>query len=150
MWNNLLKTISLTVNGESQMNLENLIGVVGHAEDKIEDKNTSVLRNTGALPVYSFSELIYLMEKSACSAVQDFLPLGTSTVATNISVRQISATLPGHHVQAEATVTGVEGKKIFFRIVAFDEKGKIGEASHERFVVFASSFMDKISKKNIS
>lgn len=56
------------------MGLDNLVGVIGHAEDKVEDDLTSIRNNTGVLPVYSFSSILHLMEISACNAIQDRLP----------------------------------------------------------------------------
>ncbi len=131
------------------MSLENLVGVMGHAEDKVEESATSIRWNTGVLPVYSFASILNLMEVSACQAIQDRLPPGKTTLPTSINVKYISSTPVGHHVQAEARITKVEGQRIYYKISAYDEKGKIAEGTHERFIVSADSFMEKISKKNI-
>jgi fluoroacetyl-CoA thioesterase len=132
------------------MDIDNLVGAVGHSEDKVDELDTSVRWSTGVLPIYSFSSMLHLMEKAACNSIQDLLPLGTTTIATSINIKHISITPIGHHVQAEAKVVKVEGQKIYFKIVAYDEKGKIGEGTHERFVVSADNFMEKISRKNIT
>ena len=46
-------------------------------------------------------------------------------------------------MKATATLTAAEGRKLTFNIVAEDEKGKIGEATHERFVIDRQRFMAK-------
>ena len=132
------------------MSLESLVGVIGHAEDKVEESSTSIRCNTGVLPFYSFSSILNLMEISACAAIQDRLPPGKTSLPTSINVKYLSSTPVGHHVQAESTVIKVEGQRIYYKIAAYDEKGKIAEGTHERFIVSADSFMEKISKKNIT
>jgi predicted thioesterase len=41
----------------------------------------------------------------------------------------------------------VDGKKLTFKLEAFDEKEKIGEATHERFIINADKFMKKLTAK---
>lgn len=129
--------------------LDNLVGVVGHADSKVEESDTSIRWDTGVLPIYSFSAMLNLMERAACNTIQDRLPPGRTTIPTSINVKYLSSTPIGHHVQAEARVIKVEGQRVFYHIIAYDEKGKIAEGSHERFVISADNFMEKISKKNI-
>lgn len=131
------------------MGLEGLVGVIGHAEDKVEEDKTSIRHNSGVLPLYAFSEILHLMEVSACNALQDRLPLGKTSLPTAINVKYISSTPMGHHVQSEARIIKVEGQRIHYKITAYDEKGKIADGTHERFVVSVDNFMEKISKKNI-
>lgn len=131
------------------MGLDSLVGVIGHAEDKVEEDLTSIRNNTGVLPVYSFSNILHLMEISACNAIQDRLPTGKTTLPTSINVKYISSTPIGHHVQSEARILKVEGQRIYYKIIAYDEKGKIAEGTHERFIVSVDNFMEKITKKNV-
>jgi predicted thioesterase len=44
-------------------------------------------------------------------------------------------------------VTAVEGRRIEFHVKVFDEREKIGEGTHERFIVDAESFMGKLVLK---
>ena len=50
-------------------------------------------------------------------------------------------------VWAESEVTEVDGRRIVLTVTAYDEKGKIGEGSHERFVVVDDRFLAKTAKK---
>jgi predicted thioesterase len=50
-------------------------------------------------------------------------------------------------VSAEAVVISVEGRRLEFRVTIYDEREKIGEGSHERFVVDAEGFMAKLMLK---
>ena len=127
--------------------MDHLLGVVGSAATVVGPENTAVTVGSGTLPVFSTPSMAALMEQAAVAALQAFLPLGCTTVGMGLSLRHLSATPVGHNVQAEATVTAVEGRRIEFHIKVFDEREKIGEGTHERFLVDAESFMSKLVLK---
>lgn len=127
--------------------LEHLIGATGHAAAVVSSENTAVTVGSGALPVYATPAMAALIEKAAVQAIQNYLPLGMTSVGTALSIRHIAATPIGHNVQAEAVLTAVNGRKLEFRVTAFDEKEKIGEGTHERFLVNAETFMERMIAK---
>jgi predicted thioesterase len=129
------------------MQLESVIGVSGHADAQVDNLNTAVAMGSGALPVYASPSMIALMEQAACVAIGPHLPLGTTTVGTAMQVKHLAATPLGHHIQATATLQAVDGQRLTFTVAAFDEKEKIGEGTHERFVVHAERFLQRINQK---
>ena len=48
---------------------------------------------------------------------------------------------------AESEVTEVDGKRILFKVTAYDERGPIGKGTHERFIVDIQKFMAKTQGK---
>ena len=50
-------------------------------------------------------------------------------------------------VRAESAVTAVDGRKITFEIVAYDEAGEIGRAVHERVIIKTERFLEKCYDK---
>lgn len=129
------------------MGLESTVGVKGTAAAQVGSANTAVTMGSGSLPVFATPALAALMEQAAVSALHGFLPLGTTSVGVSLSVNHSSATPVGHNVSAEATVLAVEGRRVRFKLVAYDEQGKIGDGTHERFVVEAEAFMAKLAAK---
>lgn len=127
--------------------LDHLVGAMGHASSMVTTDNTAVAMGSGALPVYATPAMATLMEQAAITAVQSYLPLGMTTVGTALEVRHLAATPIGHNVQAEAVLLSVSGRKLCFKVAAFDEREKIGEGKHERFIVEAESFMTKMASK---
>lgn len=127
--------------------LDHLLGVVGYAATVVGPDNTAVSVGSGTLPVFSTPSLAALMEQAAVSALQSFLPLGMTSVGTSLSIKHLAATPVGHNIRADATVTAVEGRRVEFSIKVFDEREKIGEGTHERFLVDAESFMGKLVLK---
>jgi len=127
--------------------MDHLLGVVGSAATVVGPENTAVSVGCGSLPVFATPSMIALMEQASASALQAFLPLGTTSVGIGVTVRHLAATPVGHNVHAEAVVVAVEGRRIEFKIVVRDEREKIGEGTHERFLVEAESFMSKLVLK---
>jgi predicted thioesterase len=44
-------------------------------------------------------------------------------------------------------VTAVDGAKLTFKLEAWDEVEKIGEAIHERFIIKPEKFISRLAKK---
>lgn len=123
------------------------VGMKGRAEAIVNDQNTAVSAGSGTLPVFATPWMCALMEKAAWTAVAPALAEGESTVGTKLNISHLSATPVGLKVWAESEVTAVEGKRIEFKVAAYDEKGLIGEGTHERFIVTDQRFLDKAARK---
>jgi predicted thioesterase len=91
--------------------------------------------------------MIALMEAAAVAAIDHLLPKGKTSVGTNLEVRHLAATPLGEQVKAQAEVTGVEGRKVMFRLQAWDEHEMIGEGTHERFVIDEDRFIARVRTK---
>lgn len=114
---------------------------------KVEEKDTAASVGSGTLNVLATPKMIALMEEAAYKCVGECLESGSTTVGTLMSAQHLSATPVGMEVTATATVIAVEGRKIEFKVEAYDEAGKIGEGTHERFIVFAEKFLSKTYSK---
>jgi predicted thioesterase len=68
-------------------------------------------------------------------------------VGVRIDAKHIAATPVGLKVWAEAVLVETDGRRLTFEIEAFDEKEKIGEARHERFVIDEQKFMSRAQAK---
>ena len=127
------------------MSLE--IGVRGRADEVVNESNTAAAACSGALTVYGTPYMIALMEKASWTSIAPHLAEGESTVGTKLNVSHLSATPMGMKVWAESEVTAVDGKRIEFKVTAGDEKGLIGEGTHERFIVTNDRFLAKAARK---
>ena len=87
------------------------------------------------------------MEGAACEAIAPCLPEGQTSVGIRLDISHTSATPVGLEVRAEAVLTAVEGRKLTFQVRAFDEKGEIGQGTHERVLVAEQKFLDKTYEK---
>jgi predicted thioesterase len=58
-----------------------------------------------------------------------------------------AATPLGMEVRVKTEVTAVDGAKLTFKLEAWDEVEKIGEAIHERFIIKPEKFISRLAKK---
>jgi len=123
------------------------IGLQGLAETLVEKEDTAQAVGSGDLMVYATPCMVALMEGAACESVAPHLSDGESSVGVSMEVKHLSATPVGMEVRAESKVTAVDGRKITFEIIAYDEAGEIGRATHERVIVKADRFLEKAYDK---
>ena len=127
--------------------MEITVGMKGKVSTNVEREDTAYEVGSGSLLVYATPCMVALMEGAACEAIAEALGEDVTSVGTELSISHLSATPMGMEVYAEAEVTEVEGKAITFKVVAFDEAGKIGEGTHKRFIVNSQRFLDKTYSK---
>jgi predicted thioesterase len=91
--------------------------------------------------------MVNLMEAAALQAVERFMPAGHQTVGTHLDVKHFAATPVGLRVRARAELVGIAGRTLTFKIVAEDEREKIGEGTHERLIINVERFDQRMQKK---
>ena len=123
------------------------VGIQGQTEALVEQEDTAKAVGSGDLLVYATPCMVALMEGAACESIAPYLAEGESSVGISMNVAHTSATPVGMEVRAESRVTAVDGRKVTFEITAFDEKGEIGRATHERVVIKAERFLEKTYDK---
>jgi fluoroacetyl-CoA thioesterase len=69
------------------------------------------------------------------------------TVGTAVNLTHEAATPPGLTVTVRVKLERVEGRKLTFSIIAHDGIDKISEGTHERFIIVASKFSEKMKAK---
>src|SRR5437588_84236 len=75
-------------------------------------------------------------------------PAGSGTVGTMVEMKHLAATPVGMKVRAKATLLETDGRRFLFAVEAWDEKEKIAEGRHERFVVSdMAKFLGRALKK---
>jgi predicted thioesterase len=123
--------------------MEITVGMKGTAENLCEREDTALEVGSGSLLVYATPCMAALMEAAACAAIAEALGENETTVGIELNLKHTAATPVGLEVRAEAEVTAVEGKIFSFQITAYDEAGKIGEATHKRALVNSQRFLEK-------
>jgi len=110
----------------------------------VRKKDTALEMGSGSLEVFATPAMVALMENTSVRCIAENIEKGSDTVGILISTSHIKATGIGCKVWCKSTVINVEGKKISFEIEAWDEKGKIGVATHERYIINPEKFMAKL------
>jgi predicted thioesterase len=100
--------------------------------------------------VLSTPHMIAFMELTARDAIQPLLDKGWDSVGTIVNIRHLAATPIGMSVRFLSRVTAVDGNRVTFSVEAWDEREKIGEGVHERFVIDVNRFATKLAMKKES
>lgn len=129
------------------MDLDLKPGMTGTATDKVSSENTALRFGSGTVKVYATPAMVGLMEKAAIACVDSKLPQGYASVGTRVEIRHLAATPVGMSVKAEAELIEAEGFKLKFKVLAFDEKEKIGEGTHSRYIIKLEDFLAKTEAK---
>lgn len=116
-------------------------GTAGEKEERVTEAKTAAALGSGAVPLYGTPAMIALMEAAACEALAGHLPPGQTSVGTDISVTHLRPSPVGATVRARATVSGVEGRLVTFRLEAHQGAQRIGEGIHRRAVVETAKFL---------
>ena len=123
------------------------IGIKGTQTIKVTEENTAATMGSGTLAVFATPAMIALMEKTAYVSVQNELDEGCGSVGTLLNVKHLAATPVGMTVTCESELVEIDNRRLVFTVKAYDEKGLIGEGTHERFIVQNEKFLAKTNAK---
>jgi fluoroacetyl-CoA thioesterase len=123
------------------------IGTKGESSIVVSAENAVSFLGVDSARVLGTPFLIFHLEMTARDSVKPFLDAGFDTVGARVDVRHLAATPLGMLVKFRSELTGIEERRLFFRVEAFDEKEKIGEGSHERAIIHVAKFASRIQAK---
>ena len=122
-------------------------GLVGQTEMVVREESTARHLSSGNVAALATPEMVRLMEKAAVAAVDHLLPDGYHTVGVEVHVQHLAATPVGMRVRVQAELIAVEGRKLTFRVEAFDEVERIGGGEHRRVVIDVERFKERVRAK---
>jgi predicted thioesterase len=122
-------------------------GLTGTAELVVGDQHTAPRVGSGRIRVLATPVMINLIEAAALAAVEQSLPEHHQSLGTHLDVTHVAATPVGMRVRATAEVVRVEGRTVYFKVRAEDERELIGEGTHERVVVHVDRFDARVQAK---
>ncbi len=91
--------------------------------------------------------LIGHMEMTARNVIKPYLEEGYDTVGTEVNIRHLAAVPMGMQVTFHAEILAVEDRRVTCKVEAFDEKEKIAEGTHGRFIVNIARFASRVQAK---
>lgn len=127
--------------------MELKIGMKRKEYETVTPDRTAKVWGSGTLPVYATPAMVRLMEKASAECVQPCMAEGRTTVGTKLDVSHISASPLGMTIYVESELIEIDRKRLVFSVKAYDEVGKIGEGTHERFIIDEQRFMEKAQSK---
>jgi predicted thioesterase len=122
-------------------------GTKGTLEIDVTDANAISFLRTDDARVLATPWMIMYMEMTARDAIKPHLSDGEDTVGTQVNVRHLAATPIGSRVRFQAEVIRVDGRKVEFRVEAWDPLEKVGEGTHERSIIDIRRFAERLARK---
>jgi predicted thioesterase len=92
--------------------------------------------------------MILFMERTAHRLLAKKLPDGYSSVGVVVHVEHLAPTPLGNTVHVLAKVEAMDGLKVTFTIEAWDEVEKIGQGTHQRFIIDEARFLKRVQSKS--
>ena len=122
-------------------------GIIGNKEIIVTEDCTARSMGSGELPVFATPAMIALIEETAWRSVAAFLDPGQGTVGTKLEISHLAATPMGMKVSCRTELTEVDRRRLVFKAEVFDACGKVGEGTHERFLVENENFLLRARSK---
>jgi fluoroacetyl-CoA thioesterase len=108
--------------------------------------DTAAFYGSGLHEVFSTPAMIALMEGTSVKVVEPYLNKDEGTVGTEVKVRHLKSTPVGMEVTCTAVLINVDDRRLTFSVEAYNENEKIGEGTHERFIINNTRFREKNKK----
>ena len=111
------------------------VGMVREITVKTEKAHTAKYFYENLPDVFATPFLAGFMERVSAELINEHIEADEQSVGISMDLKHTAATPLGMEVRVKTEVTAVEGAKPTFKLEAWDEVEKIGEAIHERFII---------------
>lgn len=101
----------------------------------------------GVVPVFSTPSMVLLVERAAIHTIEPYLSAEQRTLGTSVQIKHLAPSFPAQQVRAEVELVEVDRRRLSFRIEVFDEVEKVGEGTHERFIVDPAKYDERVKAK---
>ena len=101
----------------------------------------------GDTETYAIGMMVSLMERAAKELADRHIPDGFTTIGVMLNTTHVAPTVSGKEVIATATLLEISDGQFYFEITASDDRGIIGEATHQRVAVPMDKFNQKAKRR---
>jgi predicted thioesterase len=127
-------------------------GLRGEVGLVVGDEHTAQHLGSGAVKVLATPQMVLLMERAGVAAVDHLLSDGYRTVGVHLDVQHLAPTPLGFEVRATAELIEVDGRRLTFRVQAYEEPfGRdqlVGQGTHQRAIINLQRFRERVDRKS--
>jgi len=124
------------------------VGRTYQSQSRVEEWMTAEKAGNKGVDVLSTPMLLQLVEEAAMQCIAPTMDEGQISLGTHIDLSHLAATPVGQIIRIEVEVLKTDGKRVEFAFNAFDEREKIAEGTHERYVAERTKFLERLEEKN--
>ena len=114
------------------------------SETTVTNDLTAIEMGSGDMMVYATPAMVALMENAAMLCVVHDLEEGLTTVGIEMQTSHLKASALGAQIRAEAELIEIDGRRLEFKVSAYEGETLIGEGKHVRFIVNKEKFLSKL------
>ena len=123
-------------------------GLSSQMEFTVEEKHAASHIGSGSVRVLATPSMILFIEITARTMIEEYLPETHTSVGTQVNVSHLAPSPVGSAIRTVVTLETVEEYKITLTVSAWEGEKKIGEGTHERYVVEKARFLQQIEPTN--
>ena len=123
------------------------VGRTYQSQTRVEEWMTAEKAGNRGVDVLSTPMLLQLVEEAAMQCIAPMLSEEEISLGTHVDLAHLAATPVGLIVRTEGEVLKVDGRRVEFAFTAFDEREKIAEGTHERYVSSRATFRERLNEK---
>lgn len=123
------------------------VGRTYQSQTRVEEWMTAEKAGNKGVDVLSTPMLLQLVEEAAMACLAPLLEAGEISLGTHVDISHLAATPVGLIVRTEVEVIKSEGRRVEFAFAAFDEREKIADGTHERYVTTQEKFKERLEEK---
>jgi predicted thioesterase len=123
------------------------IGRSYQSQTRVEEWMTAEKAGNKGIDVLSTPMLLQLIEEAAMHCLAPMLGPNEVSLGSHIELSHLAPTPVGFIVRIEVETIGVDGRRVNFAVAAFDEREKVAEGTHERYVIDRARFLANLEDK---
>jgi len=125
------------------------IGRTYQSQTRVEEWMTAEKAGNKGVDSLSTPMLFQLIEEAAVQCLTPVLGPTEVSLGSYIDLTHLAPTPVGFIVRTEVEVIGVDGRRVNFAVAAFDEREKIAEGTHERYVIDRAKYLATLEDKQL-
>jgi predicted thioesterase len=123
------------------------IGRTYQSQTRVEEWMTAEKAGNKGVDVLSTPMLIQLIEEAAIHCLAPMIGKTEVSLGAHIDLTHLAPTPVGFIVRTEVEIIGVDGRRVQFAVAAFDEREKVAEGTHERYIIEHAKFLSNLEDK---
>ncbi|GAC1420808.1 MAG: thioesterase family protein [Candidatus Velthaea sp.] len=124
------------------------VGRTYQSQSRVEEWMTAEKAGNKGVDVLSTPMLLQLVEDAAMQCIAPTLEPGQISLGTHVDLAHLAPSPVGLIIRTEVEVLKFDGRRIEFAFSSFDEREKVAEGTHERYITERSKFLERLEDKN--
>jgi fluoroacetyl-CoA thioesterase len=123
------------------------VGRTYQSQTRVEEWMTAEKAGNRGVDVLSTPQLLQFVEDASMQCLAPLLAANEISLGTHVDIAHLSATPVGLIVRTEVEIIKVDGKRVEFAFTTFDEREKVADGTHERYVTTREKFKERLEEK---